>query len=87
MSSTDGTAGTDGTNIQMTPFIRFIIQLDKMMPAPQLMLREQLVNMWSDFEKLKPTHFTLGQIQKFHVFMLPLSLVAGSQKIWTVTLK
>ena len=52
MSSTDGTAGTDGTNyIQMTPFIRFIIQQDKMMPAPQLMLREQLVNMWSDFEK------------------------------------
>ena len=26
-------------------------------------------------------------IPKLHIFMLPLSLVAGPQKIWTVTLK
>ena len=65
MSSTDGTAGTDGTNIQINTnqyFIRTIIQLDKMMPAPQLMLREQLVNMW--FWKIKTYTFDIGPNSK-----------------------
>ena len=47
---------------------------------------------WSDFAKKCYTFYVVPNcwrtpIQKFNVFTLSLSLVAGPQKIWTVTLK
>ena len=47
---------------------------------------------WRDFEKKCYTFYFVPNccwtpIPKFNVSMLPLSLVAGPQKIWTVTLK
>ena len=48
---------------------------------------------WSDFEKIKSYTFFIvpnccrTPIPKFRLFMLLLILVAGPQKIWTITIK
>ena len=47
---------------------------------------------WRDFEEKKMLHILVPNccwtpIPKFQALMMPVSLVAGTQKIWTVTLK